>query len=471
MKPRETALLLLVVLLGAGLRVAFLLSPGGGANADETVFGLMALRISRGQEWPVFCWGAHYAGAVVSYLAAPLIVLFGTTELAIKAASLPFALGGIAVAGLWGRRVAGATGGVLCALLVAVPLPVFFRFSVMSHGGYPETFLLGTAFWLLLLAGEAEEDPIRRRKIWALAGFVAGVGTYILWMILPFLAAGVAAVFFSPSRGDLPARIRHAALPCLLGILPLLLYNVVHPLASFLRAGGRAAGETSLRDPIGYARELDTGLGELFAPWGGHAAAGLAIVFLLAVGFLRRRDLAGRMILLFLPFWFAFAGLTGLDRARHWTPLYLAVALAIPLLPRPVAAAIGGFVLLANVAAIPIDRAPREDPVACIAAALDAKGTDRVLAGYDIAYPLTYRTGERILVSPVLGPNPTERQPEYPRAVLSARRAAVLLPRGADRNVFHARWDTWTTSLGTCGEWEILLPDVPPERLLSTGGR
>src|ERR1700754_4038697 len=47
-----------------------------GSNSDEATFGLVAMHIAAGRDFPVFLYGQHYMGTVESFLAAPLFVLF-----------------------------------------------------------------------------------------------------------------------------------------------------------------------------------------------------------------------------------------------------------------------------------------------------------------------------------------------------------------------------------------------------------
>lgn len=61
-------------------------------NGDEAVLGLMALKIRRGEEFPLVFWQAHYSGPVSAYLGALLFAAAGTSPLLFKAVVLPFGL-------------------------------------------------------------------------------------------------------------------------------------------------------------------------------------------------------------------------------------------------------------------------------------------------------------------------------------------------------------------------------------------
>jgi hypothetical protein len=71
--------LVCIFLLFVAARITYLLLPVGRAgDADEAVFGLMALKIAALKEFPAFCWKAEYAGTPVSYLAAILFKISGS---------------------------------------------------------------------------------------------------------------------------------------------------------------------------------------------------------------------------------------------------------------------------------------------------------------------------------------------------------------------------------------------------------
>jgi hypothetical protein len=128
---------------------------------DEAVFGLMSIAIGRGEEYPLYCWGAHYASALISYIAIPVMAILGVTTFAFKAATLPWTVGLVLLAYAHCLRRDGRLPGFLSALTLAVPLPTFLCFSVAAHGGYPETYFLGLAIWIAALGAVENPSPAR----------------------------------------------------------------------------------------------------------------------------------------------------------------------------------------------------------------------------------------------------------------------------------------------------------------------
>jgi hypothetical protein len=67
----KTSDLSLVALLALSAGIAWVLTKGPCIQGDEAVVGLMALKISRGSDFPLFFWGDHYSRPMASYIAAP----------------------------------------------------------------------------------------------------------------------------------------------------------------------------------------------------------------------------------------------------------------------------------------------------------------------------------------------------------------------------------------------------------------
>src|SRR5947207_8669544 len=78
-----------VVLLAAAfmLRLGYLATPG--LDSDGAIFGLMAIHILRG-ELPIFQWGLQYMGTIESFVAAPLMLVFGPTRFALDLSPVIF---------------------------------------------------------------------------------------------------------------------------------------------------------------------------------------------------------------------------------------------------------------------------------------------------------------------------------------------------------------------------------------------
>lgn len=174
---RERLLAALLLVLGAVLRLAALGSLPFGLNQDEASAGYEALALLRagvdrcGQRWPVLfiSWGSGQ-NVLMSYLALPLMGLFGLSEWTLR---LPNAISGcLTLFVFWrlSRRCGGRRFGLLALALLALnPWHIMMSRWALESNLLP--FFLMTGVWCTSLA---------REKPWALVGAAAcfGLGLY-----------------------------------------------------------------------------------------------------------------------------------------------------------------------------------------------------------------------------------------------------------------------------------------------------
>lgn len=453
--------LILVALLS---RLAYLWRLGGYIGGDEAVGGLMALKISEGQEFPLLLWDAHYAGTLVSYLAALLFVFFEPSPFVFRLAALPLVLTGIAAVAaaahaLWGRGPALAAASWL-----ALGPPLLFTLSAQAIGGYPEVLCFGgLTLWLgVRLCQSAPCNP-DGPWLWLLLGAAGGFGTYSLALAFPVFAGTLWAL--RRHRGKLHSRQwGWIAAGFFLGFSPFLSYNIAHAGASVLRLAGRV-WDVSRADltnasvsplvvdrgiryvlhlvafPSTVVGNLPALLGlPLWATWGGAVAiaGGMRLAR-------HRQELApgsspeklGQAVL----GWCGLAGLLflwilGLDRARHLFPFYLPASLGLAAFWKPLA---GGWrvlgwgglalVLLSNLTGTISEAGTTGPRLAGLVDRLHARDIKFVYTDYFIAYPLIFLSRETILASPAAGPINVERRPAYTQAVAASSRPAYVFLR------------------------------------------
>ncbi|MDR7545242.1 MAG: hypothetical protein QN120_13440, partial [Armatimonadota bacterium] len=230
----------ILVLLGLTLRAVWFFTPAGYPDADEAVFGLMALHIQQGREYPLYCWGAHYAGTAVSYLAALGYSLIGMGVPALKGATLPFVAGYLGATYGIARLLFDARSALVALAVAAVPPATALTLSVKATGGYPETLCFGSLVLLLAfrLPASAQSAHDLRRHL-ALLGLAGGFGLYVLPLVTPYLV--VAGWFLY--RHHRPAlsggNVAWLAAAGLAGVSPMLVYNLQHSGATVLRLGSR----------------------------------------------------------------------------------------------------------------------------------------------------------------------------------------------------------------------------------------
>ncbi len=226
------AALLLILALGAALRLWLLSRDVPTLDSDESMVGLMALHILRG-DWTVFLWGQEYMGSLEAILIAPFLWIFGPSALALRLAPMLLGLGFVATVYYFCARLISRTTGLLAAAFLALGPPFFVVLSVRAYGGYVETLLFGNLLLLLALRGPAPAGwktggTLRPRLLAWLFGLVAGLALWTDMLIAPYLLAA-AVIFWWQRRRDL---LRGNGLllvaGLLLGAAPAILYNILN---------------------------------------------------------------------------------------------------------------------------------------------------------------------------------------------------------------------------------------------------
>ncbi len=190
--PRPGLIAAVFLVAGTLYRLVLLLVHVPMSEGDESIIGLMALHVARGQDYPLYFYGDDYMGSLEAYLAAPVIWLFGPTQLALR---LPMVLITYVAFGwlmyhltarLYDRWLA-----VVVTALLALGDDHTIQLQLRASGGYPEMCALAAA--LMLVAAHLALGPARpgwrRALTFGLWGLIAGVVLWNDWLPLPFLAA------------------------------------------------------------------------------------------------------------------------------------------------------------------------------------------------------------------------------------------------------------------------------------------
>ncbi len=206
----------LILAAGFVLRLLYLATPD--LDSDQAVFGLMAMHILRG-EFPLFQWGYDYMGTLESFVAAPLMLVFGPTRFALNLAPTLFSMLFAYAAYLFTREAAGHRAGLWALAFACFPPCFLISNAVVARGGYCETLALGTlaAYFALKSIGSEEAGAQRRALIGC--GFLLGLAFWTHLNATIYVAAIL--VFWLIERPSVFRRaLSWASLPFLLGSLP-----------------------------------------------------------------------------------------------------------------------------------------------------------------------------------------------------------------------------------------------------------
>ncbi|MGH7322334.1 MAG: discoidin domain-containing protein [Candidatus Rokuibacteriota bacterium] len=154
---------------------------------DEAVEGLMSQDVLRGR-FPLFFYGQPVHGVADRYLAALVILLLGSTPLALKLAMVPLSfvfLGSIAYTT---RRTFGPGVATIATLMLAVPPYYLFGWNFDSRGHYMMMLILGT--WLTFITWRIGQEGVARspRRRFVGLGLLAGLAWWTNYLSITFLA-------------------------------------------------------------------------------------------------------------------------------------------------------------------------------------------------------------------------------------------------------------------------------------------
>jgi hypothetical protein len=431
-------------------------------NADEAIEGLMALHISRGQHFPAFFYGQPYFGALEAYLGALWFRLAGFEPLHIQLFPVLFSTLLVPLMYRLGALLLNRYTGLVAAALEAVPPAPLARLFVSAAGGYALALSLHMLALVLALECLRRSSARGRRQspLVPAVGF-ALVSGLTIWVWQPYLAVFplllVVVVAASPQLRT-PVAAAGLLYVCVLGALPLVLFNIREPLAtlSALQKNTVFTGETVRPGGPGHALQLLwVALGGGYESFGGSnlllallAALGPPALLLAATGddiFARRPGLEAlsptRVGAILLAAGLAGAGVAHAT-ARHLLPpallCWLAGAAMLVRLSRHalLPAGVTAVLVWLNASGYRPGTLAFQDFVAGLAevretiAVLDAHGLRAGYGDYWSAYPLTYLTGERIVVAPslpTLWGGPFDRYPAYGEQVRRAERPFLLV--------------------------------------------
>lgn len=215
-----------ILALAVVVRMSLLARDVPTLDSDQSVVGLMALHLLRG-EWSVYYWGQAYMGSLEAILVAPFLWLFGMSSFTLHLASLCAALAFLVTIYLVGEAIYSRAVGLVAAALLAVGPAFFVVWSVRTSGGYIETLLLGQVLLLLVLKdGGAKGAGARTAGV---IGLVAGLALWTNLLVLPYLIGAVALAWLR-RRADLVRGWNRYALVggFALGVAPALVYNILN---------------------------------------------------------------------------------------------------------------------------------------------------------------------------------------------------------------------------------------------------
>ncbi|MEO8972419.1 MAG: glycosyltransferase family 39 protein, partial [Ktedonobacteraceae bacterium] len=228
-------LALALILLASTLRILVLAQGWPWMNSDEGTMGLMARHIAYQGELPIFFYGQGYMGALEAYIGSILFHIFGPSFFSLRfGLMLLYAAFLLTLYLLTGMLYTKKLALVTLLLLCFGSIEMFTR-QLRAVGGDEETMLfsalimLFTSLLILSFDRSVVTERKRRYTLYSCLGLSMGLGLWSHMLVIPFIA--IAALFlFIYCRGELLGRpILFLLGGFIVGLLPLLIFNVKYP--------------------------------------------------------------------------------------------------------------------------------------------------------------------------------------------------------------------------------------------------
>jgi hypothetical protein len=237
-KKRRTDLFILaLIVLATLIRFILIYLHWPITNSDEGSMGLLARHIAYNGEWPIFYYGQAYMGPIEGYIAAPLFHLFGSSTFILRLGLLPFFLLFLVCMYYLTRLLFTQKLAIFTVLLLCFGSDEIIARQVKAVGEYPElvffaAFISLVVVWLALSSSTIEQrtrTTPRRIFIYGILGLVAGIAVWVDFLVLPFLGAAIVLLLLFCRRELLSWAGFSMLAGIVIGLFPLLYYNITSP--------------------------------------------------------------------------------------------------------------------------------------------------------------------------------------------------------------------------------------------------
>lgn len=161
---------------------------GFTGNFDTGTVELMAVNIAKGDDFPLFWYGLHYAGALEAYVAAAMIRLFGFSELVLTLSPIAFSMLWIIGVYLLFTEILNRRAGLIASVAVVFSGYFSWYYSFALSGGYSIILALGTiVLWLGVRVYKHNPSFPRLWMYVVTIGLLSALAIWVHFFIFPYL--------------------------------------------------------------------------------------------------------------------------------------------------------------------------------------------------------------------------------------------------------------------------------------------
>ncbi len=187
--PFSTAWICLLILVSLYTAMCLYGSwKGFTGDFDTGTVELMAVNIAGGEDFPLFWYGLHYAGALEAYVAAAMIKLFGFSELALTLSPVLFSILWIIGTYLLFSEIINRKAGLVAAIAAVFSGYYSWYYSFALSGGYAVILSLGILIMWMGIRIYNRNPLFPRLCVYTLCiGLLSALAIWVHFFILPYL--------------------------------------------------------------------------------------------------------------------------------------------------------------------------------------------------------------------------------------------------------------------------------------------
>ncbi len=197
-------------------------------TTDEAIQPLMAKHIFEGRERPIFEYENWYSGSLKAHISAFNYLIIGKDKIFYKIVILIFYIGVIIVSFLFSCEIYGKRTAMISAIIISC-LPAYFMVSIDGMTNLMEVLFFGISIFYIIVLIFNSKDPFKQKFFYSLLGLFSGLGLWCHLIFFVFLIPAILIVLIRNKFNLIKKRFLLFLIFFIVGVFPVILYNIVSP--------------------------------------------------------------------------------------------------------------------------------------------------------------------------------------------------------------------------------------------------